>query len=553
MHKFTLEIDSHLDIEALKKTIKNNNFTCNNGAWVRGNVYATEKLIPDKWQHLENKSGNPVTDEIINSYWGESIILVLEKKEVVVFPLPGTTQQLFWYEAEGKLIITTNIEHCREHYGNARPDLESCIKHILGPFQTSEGTPYMEVKQIPIGHALILKGNNRSKTERVWPRFSEKRELSREHFKDFFDAFIKDYIKDIEADTGRINIFLSGGLDSTLIAYCAKRWINTGTKLTYFNCYDRSFAISDERRHATKTAQNTAGEIKFFDLADNPPFSDLYKNEKASGFTGKVALFKYYKKVHDLCNERLISGQGGDSLFFEAPGYHALTGLTFNEKIRKCIEISNCYGIPYIKTVFGCMLHHLKHLVNITSNTVINRKQKKYFNVSSSYLTSKKKPNTLNSISHLGHSYSIYLTEIEYTIQSLGVANSTSGHRETSPYLCKPVIEALLCLPLHHHIGGVKRPIQRGLLERNTPEGTIPRFSKGYLTPSIFQGVIKSKSEITALIESGVLAPLLNKEHLQALWARLDAGDSTDLNLIGRLVEVELFYAQAISRKDAIK
>jgi len=502
-------------------------------------------LQKNKWANVSHETGSSTINEILHKFWGDALVALIDCSGTYLFPMPCSGIRLYYHEGPGVTHICTNLSELIETVGEERkPHLAYAIAHIVGPFEISPFTPFESYKKVPNGHAIRFDAEGNVTLVRIWPAFGAIQPLSEDDFVTCFLEIVHDYLSEAAGSARSLNFFLSGGFDSTLLAYCTRKLLGPSVDMNVINCYDSRYSSSDEREAVQQTVDALGATVTYVDLASMRPFSRLLDLSTQWGdFTGKIALAEYYESINMSIDGNILSGQGGDTLFFEFPRLTALAQLPMRDALLKSVQVAHCYGRPILNILAGLGREFLTRKLDIQPRQFKDSALEAYFHPRALHLRDHLVyQNTISSYKGLNVAQQAYIQEVEFTIEMMAANNSGHCSYERSPYLSRPALEAFLALPLASHFGPEKRPIQRRLLREVCGNDYKPRFTKGYITPTMHAGMVEQRTVISTLLNEGVLADHTSKGMLQDLWRNLVAGHGRNLQLIGKLVEVEGFY-----------
>ena len=239
-------------------------------------------------------------------------------------------------------------------------DHHSVYEYFRVGYISEDKTIYKDARKLLPGHYMVYK-NNLASLHRYWQvkdAFTDNAEYTTQEWKEkvkslMIDAFSLRMVSDVP-----VGVFLSGGIDSSLVAsILQKHYGNINTFTISFN--DKRY---DEAPYAKKIAQhlgthhteftlevNDAYEVldKFYEIYDEP-FAD--SSGIPSTVVSKLAAKAGVKVV--------LSADGGDELF---AGYgHYQTSVSLYEKINRLPRLAKAITGIGTKTVYGSRV--LKHI-----------------------------------------------------------------------------------------------------------------------------------------------------------------------------------------------
>lgn len=183
-------------------------------------------------------------------------------------------------------------------------------------FCPNEHTLYKDVFSLPPGHYLVYDPSRASLlTREYWdiPHLFGERLEDEDEAVDRFVALLTDSVKlRMRADVP-VTMFLSGGIDSTLVATIA------GIKEAFTCQFDEFKTTIDEELYAADFAKRAGIELhvvrptKEEFLADLPNLA--YHLEVPTGSFSVFPLYRLAKACHDAGYKVVLSGEGSDELF----------------------------------------------------------------------------------------------------------------------------------------------------------------------------------------------------------------------------------------------
>lgn len=292
-------------------------------------------------------SENSDTEVILNAYleWGEKLVdhldgmwsfAILDKiKNKIFFSRDKFGEKpFFYYFKDNKLVFASELI-AFTHIKNLdlRLDEIGLKKYCAYGFFPSEITPYKFIKKLEPGCNLILHLKNMFLEKRkyweykITPDF-EKSEI---YWEERIYNAIRNSVKSRMISDVPVGIFLSGGLDSSIISYFAKEFTNNlNTFSIEFD--EKSF---DETQYATKfskkigsihhktilESKNAQEDLKDFFLKSNEPLSDS-------------SLLSFFK-LNKFASKKVKVALGGDSADELFGGYDTFKAIKFANYLNK--------------------------------------------------------------------------------------------------------------------------------------------------------------------------------------------------------------------------
>ncbi|WP_295443132.1 asparagine synthase (glutamine-hydrolyzing) [uncultured Thiodictyon sp.] len=260
-------------------------------------------------------------------------------RELLIARDPLGVKPLYYAEPNpGTLLFGSEIKSLLQHPGLSRePDFVALQQH-LGYCHASDGrTALRSVKRLLPGCLLRWRKGRALDVQRYWPnpfgrtplrdRPSELIELRRQ----LHTATRRQMVADVP-----VGMFLSGGLDSSLITALAAREANAK-----FDCFTVAYSSADNRLdragedlpHARDLAQRLG--LPLHEIVIEPKVADLWPElvwhlDEPLADPAAIACYLICRLAREQGVKVLLSGQGADELFCGYPRYqvlHATAGL----------------------------------------------------------------------------------------------------------------------------------------------------------------------------------------------------------------------------------
>jgi asparagine synthase (glutamine-hydrolysing) len=306
-------------------------------------------------QQLEAKSyrfnTSSDTEVLLNSFieWGEDCLLKLdgmfafaiwdeEEQRLFIARDRFGEKPLFYYQTHDGFIFASELKALQQHPNcPTRLNPQALREYFeLGYILTSsciiEG-----VKKLPAAHFMWVERTGIETVKRYWDctKVAEQPKARYHNLDDASDALIEilksSVAQRMQADVP-VGMFLSGGIDSTLLTLCAKKWLNLPQVKTFSTGFDQKGY--NESHQAEHTAQQLLSEHHnvFFDVGKL--HDDMEKIAYASDepFADTSIIPTYYlsqfTKKHVTVS---LSGDGADELF---AGYETYAADMLYQKVK---------------------------------------------------------------------------------------------------------------------------------------------------------------------------------------------------------------------------
>lgn len=260
-------------------------------------------------------------------------------RELLLVRDPLGVKPLYYAEPiPGRLLFASEIKALLQHPRLSRePDFSALQQHLAYCHAAGDRTAFKAVKRLPPGCWLRWQAGQPFAIQRYWrPPFGQ------EPIQDHQNA-LADLRQQLQVATQRqmvadvpVGMFLSGGLDSSLIAALAVRHVGAGLDCFTVaypqadNCLDHA---AEDLPHARALARQLGLPLHEIDL--QPQLTDLWPRlidhlDEPLADPAAIACYLICQLARQHGVKVLLSGQGGDELFCGYPRYqvfHAMAGL----------------------------------------------------------------------------------------------------------------------------------------------------------------------------------------------------------------------------------
>ena len=297
----------------------------------RGHKFKTDHSDTEVLLHGYREWGDSLVDKL-NGMWAFAIY---DKKKRLLFLSRDRFGQkpLFYTLQKGTFAFASELKALQRH-----PNLTMNLswlglqKYCAHGYFPGNHTPYSRVFKLPAGCNLLIGLSDRiPKVERYWSYTIEPEKGADEHLEKRWIDEIRDLLEKsvrrrLVADIP-VGVFLSGGLDSTAIAYYASKFLPSGNLKTF------SIGFEDTTFDETKWAQLAAEIIgtkhkvtlfrkELFDGLLNEILEKLDEPLSDSSMVSQYLLCKQTKKDVTVA----LGGDGGDEIF---AGYDTFKAIKF--------------------------------------------------------------------------------------------------------------------------------------------------------------------------------------------------------------------------------
>jgi len=264
-----------------------------------------------------------------------------EKKIYLIRDRAGIKPLYYAFENNG-IIFSSEIKPIFEAIKRKDINERAILNHIVFLFNFDDETAFKGIYRLKPASILEF-SNNGIKNYYYW-QYEFKNEinnleLAKKEFIEIFDEVIRSQlISDVE-----VSLFLSSGIDSSLIALFSSKYKKLKTfSLIYKEKHISKDIINDEFYYAKKLSQKLNFEIEGIEFDFNEEILNkfVYYIEEPIGDSAGISTYlmcDYYK------SRVILSGMGGDELFGGYPRYKA---YLIYEKF-KFLPLNNIYFPNY--------------------------------------------------------------------------------------------------------------------------------------------------------------------------------------------------------------
>lgn len=262
--------------------------------------------------------------EGIKKVFGMFSIVLYDKlnKKIYLIRDKSGIKPLYYSFYKNGIVFSSEIKPILQIIDNKDINEKAILNHITFLFNFNDETAFKNVYKLKPAHILEFseRGYN---IYQYWDyKFSNNIEsliLAKKEFIETFDKVIK---SQLISDT-EVSVFLSGGIDSSLISLFASKYKNLKAfSLIYPQKYQKNEIIKDEFYYALEIAKKLNFEIEAieFDLNEDLLDKFVYYIEEP---VGDVAGISTYLMCDYNKSRVVLSGMGGDELFGGYPRYKA--------------------------------------------------------------------------------------------------------------------------------------------------------------------------------------------------------------------------------------
>lgn len=263
----------------------------------------------------------------------------------------------YYYETDDEFLFASEIKAIVSQVHNLEVNLTD--EYEAFEYMSGEATLFAGVKSLLPGHQLIYKGiRNGLKGKRIseyWNVLDNVREVDPARAVDQLDELLQDSVRLRRRADVPMGLYLSGGIDSGLLAYMASPEI----------CYSCHFPYGEKYDELAYAAE-IAKDIKAEHIVVRPTKEDFERHLPAIMYhldmpVGSFSMFPLYMLAKQ-ARERVkivMSGEGADELF---AGYARYLVLVREQELYEIPEL-RLYK-PFVASYLGRPLDRFAKLLN---------------------------------------------------------------------------------------------------------------------------------------------------------------------------------------------
>jgi len=474
---------------------------------------------------------------------------------------------LFYAEAGGELIFASEIKALRKHpaLSEVAPDFTALRLYLLMEYVPGQATGIDGIAQLPAGHyARYRKGA--LDMHRYWHVEDTNRDpgIDMDAAVDTLDDMLQEVVQEQLVADVPVGIFLSGGLDSSLIAAVARRHhenVDSFTVKFPFSSFDEStyaeeVAARIGTRHTTVELdrRKCVDGLEFLIEHADQPFAD-------SSMLPSYLLCQATREYVTVA----LGGDGADELFFGYPNFKLLwitrlmaalpvaLGTALSALANRLPSASGYMNRAFLLRQFGYGIGRPAPQQSSYWMAAVPPQVQELLwrNASDSGFSL---ASELQKQLPAGERYSLkeacqYQFINSYLsgdiLQKMDRASMNASLEVRSPYLSNAVSDFALSLPVRaHHRGMTGKRILKKVAGRYLPERTVARRKHGFALPvsAMLRSSLKQVAASTLLDASNPLYECVHFEVVQDLWDQHMAQKRDNGKALLSLLMMAAFY-----------
>ncbi len=373
----------------------------------------------------------------------------------------------YYYQDSDRFLFASEIKALLAQI--PAPEIHLTDEFDAFEYMTGEETPFRGIRSLLPGHKLVLKGLQGGyrgvEISEYWNVLGHIRDVRPERAVDELEALLEDSVRIRLRSDVPWGLYLSGGLDSSLLAYLAKPPV-------CFSCHFDCGPKYDELRYARMVAEGIGSrhvviQPSLQDFRDS--FSKItYHLDTPVGSLSSFPLFMLAQEARKHV-KIVLSGEGSDELF---SGYVRYLILAHEQALYAIPGMENYK--PLLDFYFGPPLDRFARILNRgrVSDENVKRLIAPHFSA-------------FQDVTH-GMGYTDFKMMLGTLLQMEDRASSAFGLENRSPFLDHRLIEFAFSIPGNLKIRGLtSKWILREVARRRLPKIIVERQDKMGLIPPI--------------------------------------------------------------------
>lgn len=494
----------------------------------------------------------------LDKIWGKFVYFSNSYPFKVVVDSTGQMPYYFYTFSNGDILFSSTIQLLYQFLSRSvEYNWDYICAYLTYGQSCVTQTPFKGVKQLPPGCYLKVH-DNQQEVDCFWdPVSSSSPIMEPEDATHVLLSMLKQAIEPYS----QIFVNLSGGLDSSVLAYCLNSVKHDKQSIKAINYYHADICSSNELIHAAKVCEETNIPLIAVDTSACLPF-DITTN--ATQFLpnipspGLVHLREkeFVATALNLQESSLfISGQGGDHIYMCPPSKLALSDYLIEKGFSGANQILTTLASYYRESFFSLIKNNLAGL----SKYILGRKtlkwNKNWHNELPMWFNSSLRNTKNHNYEHPIYSFlSKRVLPAKYQqVDAIfdGIASIQPSYSPFYPldniffpYLSSPMVEHALSYPTYNLFSQIydRYPLRKSAGDRFGTK-TVWRRDKGDITGVFQLGVKKNLDNILMLCLEGQIAQqqLIDKNKLAHSILQISQGDTNDLWPFTFLASMEIF------------
>jgi len=452
---------------------------------------------------------------------------------------------LFYAQAEDELVFASEIKALRRHpvLRDVTPDVDALRLYLMMEYVPGPATGLRDIHELPAGHLLSFR-RGRFTVERYWQPGDTgyDTDAGSESVVESLDGLLNSAVQQQLVADVPVGVFLSGGLDSSLIAAIAKKHsddIATFTVKFPYSSFDESSyaqAVATEigSRHTTVelTQENCVDGIEYLLSQTDQPFAD----------SSMLPSYLLCRATRDFVTVAL-GGDGADELFLGYPNFKLL-------KAARLMSLLPAGIGTFIRAIVGVSPDSTNYMNRAFLLRQLSYGIGKPADLQSIYWMAAVAPIAQQELWRDGVSIDTDLVkelELQFPaaddlsllsqcqlqfingylandiLQKMDRASMYNSLEVRSPYLSNQIADFALSLPMNFLLKGMtEKFVLREIGGRYLPEQTVERRKHGFGLPvsELLRSDLRELAESILLDSSNPMYQYINLEHVSGWWSQ---------------------------------
>ena len=313
-----------------------------------GEIYNQFELRKELTENNFNfKSVSSDTEVILKGYqyWGNGIfekldgqyaisIIDLKKNKLILSRDKFGEKPLFYYLDKKKIIVGSELKiFSRFKDINIKIDTTSLKKYFIYSFVPAPMTIYKNILKVKHSEVIEINLGNKILTKYNYykPEIIKNYDYSKEDFIENLDSIIDESVKSRLLSDSKIGVFLSGGLDSSLISFYTKKY-NQNLESFSISVKEKSFDEIDKALEMSRILKIKLNQTEVNKTIFENDFDTLLKKlDEPIGAPTYIPMF-FLSKLTKKYVKSVLSGDGADEMF---GGYENFKYLNIFRQLNK--------------------------------------------------------------------------------------------------------------------------------------------------------------------------------------------------------------------------
>lgn len=295
-----------------------------------------------------------------NGMWAFAIFDIV-KNEVFISRDRFGVKPIYYYDEDDFFVIGSEIKQILPFLSIITADEQVVVDYIVAGMEDHLSRTFFKgVNKLPPSNSLVfsLKDNSLSKTKyfELSPNSDVWNSSEFENVSQYEISFKESIRLRLRSDV-RVGTCLSGGLDSSAIAYFASKLHDSNDKFLAFHVSSTSDSRYSEISYVHELVKDLPIDLVVVDgskenILNN--INDVIKvQEEPFGSPSVVLQYLLMKKAKDMKCKVLLDGQGGDETLLGYERYYpsVYKSLKWSQKLKYLVEVVNKSNLSFLKLI----------------------------------------------------------------------------------------------------------------------------------------------------------------------------------------------------------